>query len=123
MAVKARDFWDDWGAVLLWTAVLSGPAAWVLNELVGYWFVKPVCADGHRLILTGIAVAAGALALFGGWIGWWCFSQVRDSASEEGGRNIDRSYFMSVVGLGLNGIAAIYILTMGIVPYLIGACE
>ena len=117
------DYWDDWGAVLLWTTVLSGPAAWVIDELLGYWFVKPVCANGHRLILTGIAGAGLAVALFGLRIGWWCFSQVRDSADGEGGRTIDRSYFMSVLGLGLNAFAALYILTMGVVPYLVGACE
>ena len=125
MAVNtgSRDYWDDWGAVLLWTTVLSGPAAWALNELIGYALVKPVCANGHRLILTLISGGAFALALFGLWIGWWCFAQVRDAANEEGGRTIDRSYFMAVVGLGLNSIAALYILTMAVVPYLIGACE
>jgi hypothetical protein len=117
------DYWDDWGAVLLWTTVLSGPAAWVLDELLGYWFVKPVCANGHRLLLTGIAGIGLALTLFGIWIGWWCFSQVRASADERGGRTIDRSYFMSLLGLGLNAFAALYILTMGVVPYLVGACE
>ena len=64
-----------------------------------------------------------ALTVFGIRIAWWCFSQVRRSADEEGGRTIDRSYFMSLVGLGLNGLAAIYILTTGIIPYLMGACE
>ena len=69
----ADDYWDDWGAVLLWTAVFSRPLGWVISELVGYWFVKPVCANGHRVILTVIA--------------------------------------------------AIYIVTTGIIPYLMGACE
>jgi hypothetical protein len=125
MAVNtgARDYWDDWGPVLLWTTVLSGPAAWALNELIGYAFVKPVCANGHRLILTLISGGGLALALVGLWIGWWCFAQVRDAASEEGARTIDRSYFMAIVGLGLNSIAAVYIVIMAIVPYLVGACE
>jgi hypothetical protein len=119
----ADDYWGDWGAALLWTTVLSGPLGWVVNELVGYWFVKPVCANGHRVILTLIAGIGLALTLFGIWIGWRCFSQVRHGADEEGGRTIDRSYFMSLVGIGLNGLAALYIVTTGVIPYLMGACE
>jgi hypothetical protein len=121
-AEEARQYWDDWGLVLLWSALLAGPIAWGLNLQIGYALVKWACSRGQPLVLTLVAVVALAVALWGIWIGWSCLTQLR-TADEAGGRVIDRSYFMAVVAIGLNILLAFLILTSAYHPLFLSPCE
>src|SRR4051812_46274117 len=107
---EASTYWEDRGLLLLWLGVLSGPAAWALNQLIGYALVKPACAGnaGHMLAL----VSAGALAMVvaGGAMSWSCLTKLRQ-ADEKGGGRDDRSYFMAVAGLALNVLIGLLVLT------------
>jgi hypothetical protein len=119
---EARTYWEDRGLLLLWLGVLSGPAAWALNQLIGYALVKPVCAGnaGHMLVL----VSAGALALVvtGAMMSWSCLTKLRQ-ADEKGARQEDRSYFMAVAGLALNVLIGLLVLTAATSPFLLSPCE
>ena len=119
---EARDYWEHWGLILLWTAVLSGPVAWFLDQGLSYMLVKPVCTAGGRDVLTVISVAALAMAGAGGYTGWRCFAQLR-GATDDGGRLVDRSYFMAVVGISLNVLVALLIVTAGVSRFLLSPCE
>jgi hypothetical protein len=118
----AHDYWEHRGQYLLMTAFLLAPAAWGTNELVGYALVKPVCANGHKILLTGVALGTFAMAVAGVWIGWSCFAQLR-GASDKGGRRIDRSYFLALVAIGFNALIGLLILTAAISPLLMNPCE
>jgi hypothetical protein len=123
MDVNARraNYWNDWGAVLLWASVLSGPAAWALNQLIGYALVKPACAGSAAPALTFVSAGALAIVVAGGWTAWWCFGQVRN-AREDGAEPEARSLFMSMVGVGLNALIAILILTAAVPPF-VSPCQ
>jgi hypothetical protein len=56
-----------------------------------------------------IAAAALALTAWGAWLGWTCLVKLRGAATDEGGRAIDRSYFMAVVAIGLDALLALWI--------------
>ena len=109
----ARDYWDDRGLGLLWTSMLLGPLAVALDLLVGYALVKPLCAADNREMLPVLSGAMVVLTVIGLAIGVSCFTRLRHTAVDEGGRVIDRSYFMALVAIGLSVLCAILILTAG----------
>jgi hypothetical protein len=121
-ATDSSGYWDARGAWLLWFSVLSGPAAWALNQLIGYALVKPVCAAGAGLALALVSAAALALVAVGGWTAWSCLVRVR-GAGEFGEDREARSQFLAIAGLGLNGIIGLLILTAAVPPFLLSPCE
>jgi hypothetical protein len=125
MAVEtypSRDYWEQRGLVLLWFAVLAGPAALFANQFAGYALVKWACGSGHTCVLTGIDIAMLGLALAAAWVGWTCRERLPD-ATEFGGRIIDRSYFLAIVGIGLGLISALLIVMQGYPHFLLSPCE
>ena len=117
-----RPYWDGRGLILLGLAILSGPAAWAMNQLVGYALVKPVCASDSRLTLIAVAAAALAMTVAGTLIAWSCLARLR-GAHEEGGREEDRSHFLAVAGLSLNLLIALLIVTAAVPVFLLSPCE
>ena len=120
---EAQDYWEDRGLVLLWASMLSGPVAFALNLQIGYALVKWACSREQEFLLPLVAVLALALTGWGAWLGWQCLVKVRESANEEGGRVVDRSYFMAVVAIGLNILLALWVLTTMIPPVVLSPCE
>ena len=118
----ARDYWDDWGLVLLWTSMFLGPLAVSLDLAAGYALVKPLCANGDPQMLPVLSGAAFVMTLIGTAIGRSCFARLRRTAVDDGGRVIDRSYFIAVVAIGLNVICAVLILTAGGTRFIV-SCE
>jgi hypothetical protein len=115
-------YWEQRGLLLLWFALLAGPAAVALNMLVGYALVKWVCASGHKNVLTLISIGTVVLAVAGAWVAWTCRQQLRD-ANEHGGRIIDRSYFVAIVAMGLATINALLIVMQAFPRFVLSPCE
>ena len=107
---------------MLWFAVLAGPAAIFANQFAGYALVKRACASGHTYVLTGIAVAMLGLAVAGACVGWACRARLRD-ANEYGGRIIDRSYFLAIVGIGLALVSTLLIALQAYPHFVLSPCE
>ena len=116
-------YWHGTGLVLLWTSFLAGPAAWAVNQGVGYALMKPVCAGAIPYVLWAIAAASFALAGAGGWIGWRCLRMLRATAAEDGGRVPDRSFFLAIIAIALNGLIALLVVTSLIPQFLLSPCE
>src|SRR5437867_8465970 len=111
---NARTCWESRGLMLLWLAVLSGPAAWTLNLLVGYALVKPVCANHSSLTPPVLSVVALVMSLGGAWLAWTFVARLRGAREERGreGRvQVDRSHFIGVVAVSLNLLLALLIVT------------
>ena len=122
MAVTGTDYWDHRGALVLWTAVLLGPAAGALDMFINYALVKPVCANGNKALLTLVSVGALIVVGFGAWIAWTCLTRLRE-ATDEGGRTIDRSYFMALGAMALNVMMGILIGTIAVHQFILSPCE
>ena len=122
MAVTHADYWDHRGAVVLWTALLLGPAAGALDMFINYALVKPVCANGNKALLTLVSFGALMVAATGMWLARSCLARLRDAA-EEGSRTIDRSYFMATGALALDVVMAILIVTIAVHQFILSPCE
>jgi hypothetical protein len=126
MAVTDPDpphgYWDDRGAMLLWLSVLSGPAAWALNQLIAYSLVKPACTASSGPALTLIHAGALLVVSLGAWTAWSSLKRLRGT-DEEAALPEARSYFMAAIALALNLLIAILILTAAAAPLLLSPCE
>jgi hypothetical protein len=118
-----RPYWDDVGLVKLLGGLFIGPAAWGLNLQISYSLVKWACASGTPQVLPMLSAAALALVAGGLVVSWRCWAQLRGEADADGGRVVDRSYFLAVTGIGLNALFVLLILTSGALPFIVGPCE
>ena len=123
MSTRAADsYWDDRGLLLLWLTVVSGPAAWAVNQLIGYALVKPVCAADARFILVLVAAGTFAVTVAGGWTAWALLRKLPD-ANPEGARAEDRSHLLAIGGVTLNALLGLLILTSAASLFLLSPCE
>lgn len=118
----ARTYWEDRGLMLLWFALLAGPAAVALDEVIAYAAVKPVCAADAKYVLTAINAAALALVVIGGLTGRACLLKAQ-GATDDGPRHVDRSYFMALVAIAMNILAALVIVFATIPHFVLSPCE
>jgi hypothetical protein len=130
----ARDYWEDKGLMLLWFSVLSAPAAWALDQLSSYALMKPVCFADAKFTLTAISLGAMALVITGALVGRSCLNRLRttpsgapvgqvETATDDGGRRIDRSYFMAIIGIAFNILVALLIVFATIPHFVLSPCE
>jgi hypothetical protein len=119
---EARHYWDDKGLLLLWLSVVSGPAAWALNQLIGYALVKPLCAADAGVTLSALGAGAFAITVGGAWIAWRCLRRLKDADSMAATRE-GRSQLLAVGGLSLNLLLGLLILTAAVAPFLLSPCE
>jgi hypothetical protein len=103
--------------------MLAGPVAFALNLQVGYALVKWACSREQGFLLVLVALLSVATATWGAWLGWSCLVTVREAANEQGGRLIDRSYFMAVVAIGLNLLLGLQIAMSAFPVFVLSPCE
>jgi hypothetical protein len=119
---EVRSYWDDRGLALLLLGVLSGPAAWAVNQLVGYALVKPSCFAGQRTTLIAVSAITFLVATTGGLISWSCLMKLRH-AHPKGGGVEDRSQMLAITGVALNALLGLLILTAASAQFLLSPCE
>jgi hypothetical protein len=113
---------NDLDLAWLMAALFAGPAGWVLTQGAGYAVVKPACAGGNPFLLGAIALVGLVIASAGAWLGWRRSASLRAVATDNGGHDIDRSYFIAVVATGLDVLIALLIVTTAL-SQLWGRCE
>jgi hypothetical protein len=119
----ARQYWDDIGLVKLLVGVFVGPFAWGLNLTINYSLVKWACGAERGAVLTLVSVIALITVVAGFAVSWRCWTRLHDKADLQGARVVDRSYFLALVGLSLNALFALLILTGVFLHGVVNPCE
>ena len=119
----ARTYRDGSGLALLLGGFLAGPVAFGLNLMVNYSLVQPACAAGSPFVLTAVSLGALAATCTGAGISWRCWQQLRQFGTIEGGRTVDRSYFVALTGTVLNGFFVLLIAVMAVPHFVVSPCE
>ena len=118
----ARGYWEHRGLMLLWFSFLAAPAAWALAEVISYALVKPACFGDATFVLTAINGAAFALVIAGALVGRACLVRAH-GGSDDGGRDVDRSYFMAMVAIAFNVLVALLIVFATFPHFVLSPCE
>jgi len=121
--LAARSHWDGAGLAMLLGAVLAGPAAWGLNLMVNYSLVKPACAAGSSFVLAAVSMGAVGASVAGIVLSWRCWRRLRHAGTTEGGRVVDRSYFLALLGVVLNAFFVLLISVSAVALFVVSPCE
>jgi hypothetical protein len=108
---------------LLWLGLAAGPLAWSLNQLVGYALVKPACHANAPMTHLALSAAALLATAGGGWLSWSCLRRLQHAAGPHGAGWDDRSVMLAVVGIVLNALLALLIVTAATSQFLLSPCE
>ena len=87
------------GIATQWAGVLAGPIAWALDLTIGYSRVKEACGTPWMWALHVMTLAALVIIALGAWAAWTALRATPDDAPTDGGRVIDRSRFLAILGL------------------------
>jgi hypothetical protein len=109
-------------SLLLWMGVLLGPLAWVLDEGLSYALEQHSCSTGHFYVLHAITVACLILAVAGALIARSQLAKV-GPGSDDGGGPHNRSWWMSIVGIGLGVGFSLVIIAIAIPKIMLSPCD
>jgi hypothetical protein len=103
--------------------MLAAPAAWTCDLAIRYALVKRTCASHHTFVLQLVSLAA--LAVIGGAAitAWRAYRQTPPDAPTDGGRPVDRSRFMAMLGLMTSGLFAVAVLAGAFPQWVLDACQ
>ena len=105
----------------LWTSVLGGPFAFLLNLQVSYTMVDWACNTGHDAGLHLAHLVALALAAGAGWLGLTLWRRI-GGAPDSGGGSESRSRFLSAVGVLSGALSVLTIFAQWITVMVLGSC-
>jgi hypothetical protein len=105
----------------LWTSVLGGPIAFLVNLQVNYTMVDWACNTGHDAGLHLAHLVSLALAVGAGWLGLTLWRRI-GGAPESGGGSESRSRFLAVLGVSGGALFALSILAQWITVMVLGSC-
>jgi hypothetical protein len=105
----------------LWTSVLGGPIAFLVNLQVNYTMVDWACNTGHDVGLHLAHLVALALAVGAGWLGLTLWRRI-GGAPDSGGGSESRSRLLAVLGVSGGALFALSILAQWITVMVLGSC-
>jgi hypothetical protein len=97
--------------------------AWATDLLVRYSLVQWTCNTQHRLVLQLVAVGALLVTAGGATAARRGLAQTPADAPTEGGRPMDRSRFMAMLGLLSSLLFAIVIVAGAIPLWVLDGCR
>jgi hypothetical protein len=121
-AERVHEFREPRGIASLWFSMLAGPVAWMLGLNADYSLVRVACAKGTMLPLHLVTLATLALAVAGGLVAWRDWQRAGREWPGEAGTTLDRSRFMSVVGLMGSALFALTIVAQWLAKLFLDPC-
>jgi hypothetical protein len=123
MADVANNTAPPANAVALWTGILAGPVAWLLQMQTGFALVPWACATGHVFVLHLVTLAGLLIAAAGALVAWRDWRRFgKEWPKGKGGRQMRRR-FMAVLGLLTSVLFFFVILAQGIPSFILNPCQ
>jgi hypothetical protein len=105
----------------LWTSVLGGPIAFLLNLQVNYTMVDWACNTGHDAGLHLAHLVSLVLAVAVGWLGLTLWRRI-GGVPDSGGGSESRSRFLAALGTFAGALSALAIFAQWITVMVLGSC-
>jgi len=107
---------------MIWFALIAGPLAWAVRELVSYALVTPSCRSGTTRWLFLTAAAMCALTLSGALVGRVCLIRP-ERGSDSSSRAAERAFLMATVAISLDLLIALLIVLSVVSELALSPCE
>jgi hypothetical protein len=106
----------------LWYGILVGPIALAADQQISYALVAHACSTQHFYLLHVITLVALLFAISGTLIGALNLARTR-RAAVDGPRPVDRSRFMSMIGIAASIGWSIVIIAMAVPRFILSPCD
>jgi hypothetical protein len=123
MADVANNTVPPSNALALWTGILAGPVAWLLQMQTGYALVPWACATGHVFVLHLVTLAGLLIAAAGALLAWRDWRRFGKQWPQARGGPQMRRRFMAVLGLLTSVMFFFVILAQGIPSFILNPCQ
>jgi hypothetical protein len=119
-----KEFDNKRGVRWLLSGLLVAPVAFLLHLQINYALVPAVCGGrGGRVLLHAVAILFMLVAAGGAWIAWRNWRETGQDEPGEAANVLERSRFLSVVGLMLSGLVLIVLVAQWIPQFMINPCQ
>ena len=119
------------GSVRLWIGLLTGPAAWSIQMIVGYNLEEIACRSaatseqimgaGIKPIIISLTVVLMLLTAVAGALAYGCLRRAKEARGDDTGG--ERAHWMAYAGIVTSGFFE-FILLLGLFPSLfLSICE
>lgn len=109
--------------VLLWLAVLAGPAAWALQLQINYSLTATACAIGGKTLLHLVSLGSLLLALAGAFLAWRWWKKLPEGSTERGDAEESRCRFMALSGVVSCAFFALVIVASEVPNWTLRVCD
>jgi hypothetical protein len=106
----------------LWTAVLTGPIAFLVNLQVNYMLVDWSCGTGNDWALHVTHAVALVVTLAAAWLGRTLWTQLGGTQPDSAGGSAARSRLLAVLGTLGSVLFAVSVVAQWITVMVLGAC-
>jgi hypothetical protein len=104
-----------------WIGLVTGPAAWFLDEQFSYGLTRYACYSGHMWVLHLISACALALVIFGAWMAWRAQSDLPHT-DEHAGHVLDAAHWLCWCAIAFNAAFAVVIIASAVPRWMISPC-
>ena len=111
------------GLASLFTGLLIAPVIWAIQMQLNYTLVRRGCIVGSSTALSVVSIVSLLITVIGAVISWHNLQQARQELPTEAGGFRNRSQFMAILGLLMNGLFFLVILAQGIATRVFHPCQ
>lgn len=124
MTDRTASYWNAPGPIaMLWAGVFSGPVGWAVDVGISYPVVQWACRMNHPNLLHLFSLLGLLIVLAGAAAAYWCYVRLPQEANTDGGHSFDRSRFLAILGLALNGMFLLVVLANAVPRFILSPCQ
>lgn len=109
------------GPLALWTGILAGPTAWMLDLGIAYPLAQLSCIHGRSPIVGWLTIGALLMIAGGAWVSWRSLQALPDLPTD-GGTPEPRARFMALVGLGTSAFFTLVVIAGDLARWILHGC-
>jgi hypothetical protein len=121
--MATSEFKQTRGILWLWAGLLTAPLAFLLHLEINYALVTQLCQSEHKLAMHIVTFTFLLIAAGGGLISWLNWRDAGRKWPGEAGNVMERSRFMSVVGLLISALVIFGLIAQWIPQFIFDPCQ
>ena len=118
-----KEFETQRGACWLLSGLLTAPLAFLSYLSINYAVVPHACSSGHTFAPHFVTAFFLLVTLAGAFIAWRNWREVGRGEPTEAANVVERSRFISFIGLLLSGLVLILFIAQWIPQFMISPCQ
>ncbi|MFN7984565.1 MAG: hypothetical protein U0Q11_22200 [Vicinamibacterales bacterium] len=111
------------GPLWLWTGIVAGPVAWLVNLTVNDALAPVACARRTSVLLNAVALLAFVVTVAGWFVSWSALRTAESVPAATADSHDLRRRFMALLGLGVAALFAVQIVAGAFPQWILDVCD